>query len=131
MAFDPADIPHPPAVWSYTLPGGWVVWAGRTAADNDKLSLKIARNDDWWFHVRGVPGSHVVLFVRDGVEPPKDVVSAAAAIAAWHSKLREGGTVSVSGTRAKHVSKPSGAPAGLVEIRREVTFKVKPGVPTP
>ena len=130
MSFDPADIPHPPAVWSYALPGGWVAWAGRTATDNDKLSLKIARNDDWWFHVRGVPGSHVVLFVRDGVEPPKEVVQAAAAIAAWHSKLRDGGTVSVSGTRARHVSKPAGAPAGLVEVRREVTFKVKPGVPS-
>ena len=51
MAFDPSSIPRPPAVWSYTLDGGWVAWAGRTARDNDHLSLKVARNDDWWFHV--------------------------------------------------------------------------------
>lgn len=129
MPFDPAEIQHPPAVWQYLLDGEWHVWAGRTARDNDRLSLKVARNDDWWFHVKGLPGSHVVLFVRDGVEPSRDVVKRAASIAAWHSKLREGGQVAVSATRARHVSKPRGAKAGLVSIRKEVTLKVRPGVP--
>lgn len=129
MAFDPSSIPRPPAVWSYTLDGGWVAWAGRTARDNDHLSLKVARNDDWWFHVKGMPGSHVVLFVRDGVEPPRDVVKQAAAVAAWHSKQRAGGTVAVNATRARFVSKPRGAKPGLVSIRKEVTLKVKPAVP--
>src|SRR4051794_19029916 len=45
----------------YTLPGGWTVLAGRTEADNDRLSLKLAKANDYWFHVRGMPGSHVVL----------------------------------------------------------------------
>ena len=63
MPFDPSEIPHPPAVHAYELPGGWHVWAGRTAQDNERLSLKVARNDDWWFHLRGMPGSHVVLVV--------------------------------------------------------------------
>ena len=130
MTFDPAEIERPPAVWTYVLPGGWHVWAGRTARDNDRLSLKIARNDDWWFHLSGMPGSHVVLFVRDGVEPPRDVVKQAAAIAAWHSKQREGGTVAVTGTRARYVAKPKGAKPGTVSIRREAVFRVKPGLPT-
>jgi len=129
MSFDPSSIGYPPAVWAYELPGGWHVWAGRTARDNDKLSLKVARNDDWWFHLRGAPGSHVVLFVRDGVEPDKATIKAAAAIAAYHSKQRGGGTVAVTGTRARFVSKPRGAKPGSVSIRREVVFKVKPGVP--
>lgn len=128
MPFDPASIPRPPAVWSYEIEG-WIIWAGRTASDNDHLSLKVARNDDWWFHVKGEPGSHVVVFVRDGVEPPRAVLEQAAAIAAWHSKLRGGGTVAVSATRARHVSKPRGAPPGQVQIARESTFKVRPGLP--
>lgn len=128
MPFDPASIPRPPTVWAYVV-DGWHVWAGRTAVDNDHLSLKVARNDDWWFHVKGEPGSHVVVFVRDGEEPPRSVLEQAAAIAAWHSKLRGGGTVAVSGTRARNVSKPRGAPAGLVQITRESTFKVRPGLP--
>ena len=131
MSFDPSEIQRPPAVWTFLLQGVWHVWAGRTAKDNDRLSLKVARNDDWWFHVRGMPGSHVVLFVRDGVEPPRDVVEAAASIAAWHSKQRQGGMVAVSATRAKFVSKPRGAVPGTVQIRRERVIKVRPRLPEP
>ena len=129
MSFDPETIPHPPNVHRYTLPGGWHVWAGKTARDNDRLSLKVARNDDWWFHLRGHPGSHVVLFVRDGADPDKDTLKAAAAIAAYHSKQREGGMVGVTATRARFVSKPRGAKPGLVSVRKEIVLKVRPGIP--
>ena len=129
MSFDPSEIPYPPKVHAYELPGGWYVWAGRTAQDNEHLSLKVARNDDWWFHLRGMPSSHVVLFVRDGVEPDNATVRAAAAIAAWHSKQRGGGTVAVTATRARFVSKPRGAKVGTVMIRKERKLKVKPAIP--
>ena len=46
---------------TYTLPGGWQVLVGRTDTDNDALSFRVARPHDWWFHVRGMPGSHVIL----------------------------------------------------------------------
>ena len=120
-----------PKMWRYELPGGWVVLAGRTDQDNDRLSLKIARANDWWFHVRGLPGSHVVLQVPAGQEPDNETVKAAAAIAAWHSRKRESNQVSVSGTRARFVTKPRGARPGTVEIRRERTFVVRPAVPSP
>jgi len=129
MSFDPSSIGYPPKVHAYVLPGGWHVWAGRTAQDNERLSLKVARNDDWWFHLRGMPGSHVVLFVRDGIEPDNHTVKAAAAIAAWHSKMRKGGKVSVTGTRARYVSKPRGAKLGTVSIRKERKFEVRPAIP--
>ena len=129
MSFVPPNSRNLPDVFEYELPGGFVAWAGKTARDNDRLSIKIARNVDWWFLVRGFPGSHVVLFVRDGNEPPKDVVEQAAAIAAWHSKQRHGGTVAVTGTRARYVSKPRGAKAGSVSIRKERVFKVRPVLP--
>src|SRR5687767_11248107 len=58
----PAQGPHDQArLLHYTLPGGWQVLAGRTDADNDRLSLSIAGPNDWWFHIRGLPGSHVLL----------------------------------------------------------------------
>lgn len=118
-------------VWRYELPGGWVVLAGRTDLDNDRLSIKVAKANDWWFHVRGLPGSHVVLQVPAGEEPDNETVKAAAAIAAWHSKKRESNQVSVSGTRARFVTKPRGAKPGTVEIRKEKTFVVRPAVPSP
>jgi len=114
-------------VYLYRLPGDWIVLAGKTDADNDRLSLKIARPDDWWFHVRGLPGSHVVL--RCATEPDRDTLKAAAAVAAYHSKARGGGVVAVSGTLARHVTKPPGAKPGTVCIRKEEVFKVKPAIP--
>jgi predicted ribosome quality control (RQC) complex YloA/Tae2 family protein len=119
----------PPRVWQYTLPGGWTVLAGRTDQDNDRLSIKIAKANDWWFHVRGLPGSHVILQVPAGEEPDNDTVKAAAAIAAWHSRKRESTQVSVSATRARFVTKPRGAPPGTVEIRKEKTLVVRPALP--
>ncbi|NTV03770.1 DUF814 domain-containing protein, partial [bacterium] len=81
------------------------------------------------FHVKGRPSSHVVLQVPAGEEPPREVLEAAAAVAAWHSKVREAKLVAVSGTQARFVTKPPGAKPGTVQIRKEKTFMVKPGVP--
>jgi predicted ribosome quality control (RQC) complex YloA/Tae2 family protein len=124
-----ADADKPAHLLHYTLPGGWEVLAGRTDVDNDRLSLHIARPNDWWFHVRGLPGSHVVLRARPGGDPDRATLKRAAAIAAYHSKARTAGVVPVSCTRARYVSKPRGARPGSVDIRREVVLKVRPDVP--
>ena len=121
--------PDPPRVWEYTLPGDHRVMAGKTDADNDRLSLKVAGPNDWWFHVRGMPGSHVVLMAAEGQTPDRRSLNRAAAIAAYHSKARGGGVVAVSGTLARHVTKPSGAKPGTVQIRKERVFKVRPALP--
>ena len=118
-----------PDCWRYGLPGGFEALAGKTDADNDLLSLKIARAGDLWFHVRGLPGSHVVLRHPEGEKPDNATVKAAAAIAAWHSKARKAGTVPVSCTEARHVGKPRGAKPGTVSIKREKTIKVRPALP--
>jgi predicted ribosome quality control (RQC) complex YloA/Tae2 family protein len=117
----------PPAdIVQYVLPGGWEALAGRTEAANDRLSLRLARPGDLWFHIRGMPGSHVVLRVPEGATPDRAVQELAASIAAYHSKARGAGTVAVSCTEARHVSKPRGAKPGTVAIRREVVLKVRP-----
>jgi predicted ribosome quality control (RQC) complex YloA/Tae2 family protein len=116
-------------VFTYHLPDGWVVLAGRTDEDNDTLSLKLAAANDWWFHVRGQPGSHVVLRVPPGRDPDRATLKRAAAVAAYHSKARQGGVVSVSATRARYVTKPRGAKPGTVQIRKEIVLKVRPDLP--
>lgn len=119
--------PAAPRLHSYELDGGWTVLVGRTDQDNDRLSIRLAKPNDWWFHVRGHPGSHVVLRVEKR-EPDRDVLEQAAAIAAWHSRLREGGSVAVSATRARFVTKPRGAKPGSVQIRKETVLKVRPSI---
>jgi len=121
----------PPRVWRYVLPGGHLVLAGKTDLDNDRLSLKLAKPNDWWFHVRGIPGSHVVLKAADDQAPGREALKQAAAIAAYHSKARSGGIVAVAGTLARYVSKPRGAKPGTVQIRKERIFKVRPALPDP
>jgi predicted ribosome quality control (RQC) complex YloA/Tae2 family protein len=73
-----------------------------------------------------MPGSHVVLQCPSGEEPDRETLKRAAAIAAYHSKAREGGVVPVSCTRAQYVTKPRGAEVGTVQIRKEVVLKVRP-----
>ena len=115
--------------FAYTLREGWTVLAGRTDADNERLSLKVARPQDWWFHVRGMPGSHVILQGPPGDEADRETLRRAAAVAAYHSKARDGGEVAVSCTKARYVTKPRGAKVGTVQIRKEVVLKVRPGIP--
>ena len=117
-----------PRLLEYVLPNGWKVLVGRTDADNDRLSLKVAGADDWWFHVRGLPGSHVILRGPPGEEADRETRKRAAAIAAYHSKAKGGGMVAVSCTRARYVTKPRGAESGTVQIRKEFVLKVRPAV---
>lgn len=124
-------VPPPPKLYRYELPDGCVILAGRTDEDNDRLSLSLARPTDWWFHVRGMPGSHVVLQTPEEIEPSREQLRAAAAVAAWHSKARTGGVVAVSCTQARFVTKPRGAKPGTVEIRRETVVKARPALPGP
>jgi len=126
---NPHHQPLPPKLFSYELKDGWIVLAGKTDRDNDQLSLKTAHPDDWWFHVRGMSGSHVLLRTQKGMEPDRQTLKQAAAIAAYHSKARSGGTVAISCTKARYVSKPRGAKPGTVAIRKEITLKVKPSLP--
>jgi predicted ribosome quality control (RQC) complex YloA/Tae2 family protein len=111
------------------LPGGWIVLAGRTDQDNDRLSIKIAKANDFWFHVKGLPGSHVLLQVPAGEKPDNTTLKLAAGVAAWHSKKRESRQVAVSCTEARYVTKPRGAKPGTVEVRKEKVLNVRPSIP--
>jgi len=114
--------------WEYKLPEGFTVFAGKTDVDNDLLSLKQARPNDWWFHVKGCPGSHIILVHPESIPPSSHLLKITASIAAWHSKARNAGIVPVHYTQAKHVSKPRGAKPGSVQIKQEKTIKVRPSL---
>jgi predicted ribosome quality control (RQC) complex YloA/Tae2 family protein len=120
----------PAGILEYELPDGWLVFAGKTDAANDYVSLKLARQTDRWFHVRGMPGGHVVLRVPAERTPDRLTLERAAGIAAYHSKARTGGVVPVSMTEGRHVSKPRGAKPGTVTIRKETVLKVRPPTDT-
>jgi predicted ribosome quality control (RQC) complex YloA/Tae2 family protein len=103
------------------------VLVGRSAADNDVLSLQLAAPGDFWFHVAAGSGSHVVVRNPDKLDRlPRTAQRYAAALAAGHSKARAGGRVAVHAALAADVSKPRGLPAGKVALRRSTTVTVPP-----
>src|SRR5512144_826280 len=111
----------------FVSPDGMVVLVGRTAEDNDVLSLKLAAPRDFWLHVSGESGSHVVIRNPDGLlRPPRDTVRYAAGLAAGYSRARHGGQVAVHLATCADVSKPRGLPPGKVVLRRFSTVRVAP-----
>jgi len=118
-----------PRTYEYELPEGWIVLVGKTDIDNDLLSLKTAAPNDWWFHVRGMPGSHVLLRAKPNEKPSREILKQAAQIAVYHSKAAGGGVTAVSCTQAQFVTKPKGAKPGTVQIRKETVLKVRPALP--
>jgi predicted ribosome quality control (RQC) complex YloA/Tae2 family protein len=117
-----------PRILSYELPGGWMVFAGASDADNDYLSTELAQPNDWWFHADKVPGSHVILRARADAEPSRETLKQAAAVAAYHSKARNASVVAVHYSRARHVSKPRGVKTGTVNVLRGRVLKVRPDI---
>jgi predicted ribosome quality control (RQC) complex YloA/Tae2 family protein len=114
---------------TFTL-GDHVVLVGRGSRENDELTFDVATGADLWLHVGGgTPGSHVVIQNPGGGEVPREVLEGAAALAAWYSKARGAPFVKVDWCRRSDVVKPRGAPAGLVELKRSRTIKVKPALP--
>jgi predicted ribosome quality control (RQC) complex YloA/Tae2 family protein len=110
---------------------GFEVLIGRGDQDNDMLTFRIGEPQDIWLHVGGgTPGSHVIVRNPEKGDVPRDVIERAAAAAAWYSKARGAAKVDVHVCRVVDVSKPRGAPAGLVALGRHRTVKVRPAAPT-
>ena len=111
----------------YRMTDDWELLVGRTARDNDRLSIKVGKAGDFWFHVAGMPGSHVVArHPKRPTQCPREVKRVAAGLAAFFSKARAGGQVPVHWTTCKHVSKPRGLPPGKVTLKKYETLKIEP-----
>ncbi len=97
---------------AFTAPDGTIILVGRNNRQNDRLTFKIAGPEDLWLHVKGHPGSHVVI--RQAGEITSGTLLAAALLAAHFSSVRSGGKVEVDYTAVRHVRKPRGARPGMV-----------------
>jgi len=109
---------------------GWEVWVGRNNSDNDRITHRLSNPHDLWFHVVGVPGSHVILRrpTRNATPKPR-TLEEAAAIAAYYSKARKLSRVPVIFTERKFVSKPRRGKPGQAICTRERELLVRPGIP--
>lgn len=110
----------------FELPDGFEALCGRSNTENDELTMRRSQKNDVWLHVRGAPGSHVIVPVRDGREPTPAALERAAAIAAHFSSLSRQPRVPVDMTRVRHVKKPQGARPGMVNYFQFQTVLIEP-----
>jgi predicted ribosome quality control (RQC) complex YloA/Tae2 family protein len=111
-----------------TSPDGFTILLGRNSRQNDEVTFRRASRDDWWFHVRGVPGAHVIARVQGETLSP-DTIRRAAELAAYFSGLRDEAKVAVDYTQRRYVRRIPGAAPGLVTYTQEQTIRIAPRGP--
>jgi predicted ribosome quality control (RQC) complex YloA/Tae2 family protein len=109
----------------FTTGDSSAVLVGRGAADNDRLTLRVARPHDLWLHARGVTGAHVVVRLAKGKSCSPDALVDAATLAAHFSDLRGESVVDVLYTPRRFVHKRKGSPVGSVTLEREKVMPVR------
>ena len=97
------------------------IYIGKNSKQNDYITIKLARKDDLWFHVKDVPGSHVILKSDSFNE---DEIKIAAYLAAKHSSISEEKFVDIDYTEKKNVNKAKGAKDGMVYYENFKTIRV-------
>ncbi|MBU1678668.1 MAG: DUF814 domain-containing protein [Bacteroidetes bacterium] len=117
-------------MFEYLIENKYSLFVGRDSKTNDMLSTKFGKQNDYWFHARGLPGSHVLLRVDNPKEVvPKNVLKYAASVAAFYSKAKTAGIAPVSYTLRKFVRKNKNMNPGEVTISKESVLLVKPEIP--
>lgn len=97
----------------YLSSDGYHMYVGKNNFQNDELTFKIATGNDWWFHAKGAPGSHVIVKANNE-ELPDRTFEEAARLAAYYSKNRNAEKVEIDYVEKKHVKKTNGGKPGFV-----------------
>lgn len=97
----------------YISSDGYHMYVGKNNLQNDELTFSLAVGNDWWFHAKGAPGSHVIV-KTNGDELPDRTFEEAGRLAAYYSKNRGSDKVEIDYVEKKHVKKPNGAKPGFV-----------------
>jgi predicted ribosome quality control (RQC) complex YloA/Tae2 family protein len=108
----------------FTSSDGLAIYVGRNARENDELTFGLAKSDDLWLHARGTPGSHVVVRLEKGNDPPPETIRDAATLALIYSDLKKSGKGDVIYTRRKWVKKAKGQAPGAVIVTQEKSLHV-------
>ncbi|HBS91973.1 MAG TPA: hypothetical protein DEA51_05830 [Erysipelotrichaceae bacterium] len=102
---------------------GATLYVGKNNIQNDYVTFKLGRKEDYWFHAKDTHGSHVVVVAK---ELNEHIIRTAAQFAAYYSKARHSSSVPVNYTKLKEVKKIPNAPLGLVRIGAYQTIYIDP-----
>lgn len=113
----------------YLSSDGYHLYVGKNNLQNDELTFHFASGNDWWFHAKGIPGSHVILKTA-GMEGelPDRAYEEAAALAAYYSKGRDNDKVEIDYVEKKQVKKPAGGKPGFVVYYTNYSMMASPDI---
>jgi len=114
-----------PNIEKYLSPDGVEIFLGKNNLQNDYLTHKFGRRNEWWFHAKDMPGSHV-LVRSESDNLSEDTIRAAAQLASYFSKGRDSSSVPVDYTRVRNVKKVPAAHLGFVTYENQKTIYIDP-----
>ncbi len=113
--------------YHYITKEGFHIYVGKNNFQNDHISFKLAGNSDWWFHVKGAPGSHVIVKTA-GKELPDSVFEDAGRLAAYYSSKRASEKVEIDYLEKRNLKKPNGAKPGFVVYYTNYSLTIAPDI---
>ena len=97
----------------YISSDGYDMYVGKNNFQNEELTFHFANGNDWWFHAKQAPGSHVIVKTK-GEELPDSTFEEAGRLAAYYSSMRNADKIEIDYIEKKHVKKPTGGKPGFV-----------------
>ncbi len=111
----------------YLSSDGYHMYVGKNNYQNEELTFKFATGNDWWFHAKGIPGSHVI--VKAGNEElPDRVFEEAGKLAGYYSKGRDNDKIEIDYLQKKNVKKPNGSAPGFVVYYTNYSLTIHPDI---
>ena len=114
---------------SFTTSDGYKIYVGKNNYQNEELTFKIASGNDWWFHAKNAPGSHVIVKSND-TELPDHIYEIAGSLAAYYSSKRDSDKVEIDYTQKKNIKKVAGAAPGFVIYHTNYSLVTAPTIPS-
>lgn len=111
----------------YISSDGHHMYVGKNNFQNDELTFQFASGNDWWFHAKGIPGSHVIV-KTGGDSLPDNTFEEAGKLAAYYSKGRDMGKVEIDYTEKKNIKKPAGGKPGFVTYHTNYSLIALPDI---
>ncbi len=113
--------------YHYRTRDGYDIYVGKNNFQNDELTFHFAEGNDWWFHAKGMPGSHVIVKTKNG-ELPDHVFEDAGSLAAYYSKGRGNEKVEIDYLQKKNVKKPNKSKPGFVVYYTNYSLTISPDI---
>lgn len=111
----------------YLSSDGYDIYVGKNNYQNEELTFKVATGNDWWFHAKGIPGSHVIVKSKNE-ELPDRVFEEAGRLAGFYSKGRENDKLEIDYLQKKNVKKPNGSAPGFVVYYTNYSLTIHPDI---